>query len=99
MLKFANLDHSCIFCHKKLPPVKAICKKVDDYEDLFELEFINSHKICKRYEIEQSFLKNEIDLLQKSLEQKMMRWNVIQKRKLVKQNNAVWTEIYDNNVK
>jgi len=91
MLKFYNLDKTCIYCKKKLPPVKAICKRVEGYDDLFELEFLNCHKMCKKYEIEQAFLKNEIDLIQKSLEQKMIRWNVIQERKMLRKNDGLLT--------
>ena len=64
MINFKNVGNCCIFCKKKLP-VKSICHEL--YDGLFEIEWVNAHKICRRYEMEKAFIRNEIELLNKSV--------------------------------
>ena len=60
-----DLYHTtCKYCKKQLP-VKYISKEIDD--DLKEILFMNSHKVCARRAFEIAVLENEIKELKKHL--------------------------------
>jgi len=56
MLKFENYENKCIYCKRKLH-VKSIVRNVTT--DLQEIEFIDSHKICRRNALTIAFLEGE----------------------------------------
>jgi len=56
MIKFQGSENKCLYCKKPMA-VRQICRHIT--EDLHEVEFLDSHKMCKRYALTISFLENE----------------------------------------
>jgi hypothetical protein len=56
MLKFEGLVNQCLYCKKPMA-VRQICRHITD--DLKEIEFLDAHKMCKKYALTISFLENE----------------------------------------
>ena len=56
MLKFDGLKNQCIYCKKPMA-VRQICRHITP--ELQEIEFLDSHKMCRKYALTIAFLQTE----------------------------------------
>ena len=72
---------TCLYCKKPLP-VKYISKEIDD--DLKEILFLDSHKVCARRAFEIAVLENEIKLQEKNLVKLRRRYATLKTKEIIK---------------
>ena len=71
----------CIYCKKDLS-VKFISHQIDD--DLSEIIFLDSHRICSRNAMQAAFLKNEISETEKKLLKLRKRLTAFESKEIIK---------------
>lgn len=76
-----NFRNSCLYCKKPLP-VKFISREVE--EDLKEILFLDSHKVCARRAFEITVLKNEIREQEKNLKKLNKRLATLTTKEVIK---------------
>ena len=78
-----DFRNKCIHCKKPLS-VKYISHEVADADDLSEVVFLDSHKICAKLAFEISLLENEISLQEKNLLKFKKRYAALKMKQGVK---------------
>ena len=78
-----DFRNKCLHCKKKLS-CKYICHPVDDFEDLSQVVFLDSHKICAKRAFELSLLNNEIKLQEQHLFKLKKRYAALQMKEIIK---------------
>ena len=76
-----NYRTTCLHCKKPLP-VKYISKEIDD--ELKEILFLDSHKVCARRAFEIAVLENEIKLQEKNLVKLRRRYATLKTKEIIK---------------